>query len=60
MNRKENEAKRRSPADIKWGRSFRRLSRYDILLLGRICEVDAEPIYKMSDEDFDKWIILGE
>jgi hypothetical protein len=60
MNRKDAEYKRRSPKDIKWGRTFRMLSRYDICVLGHIYFENAVTFFKMSDEQFDKWLFLGE
>jgi len=50
---------RRGPKDIKFGRTFNRLSRYDLLLAARIHCQDVEKVYKMSDEEFNRWVIMG-
>ena len=59
FDKPRQQVNRRSPKDIKLGRTFGKLSRYDLLLDARICCQDVEPIYRMSDSEFDIWIMTG-
>lgn len=63
-NRNNSRKKRINPKELAKllaieGRTFGELSRYDLLLAGRICANDIKAIYDMSDEEFNKWIVLG-